>query len=91
MISTVDQKNRVGRETSQSTTKGITPLLDIHAVAAVLGVTPRHVQRLVTERRIPYVKVGRFVRFDPAELNLWLDEHRVEVHPSPCRGHRGSR
>ena len=60
------------------------PLIDIHGVAEVLGVTPRHIQRLVAERRIPYLKVGRFVRFDPAELSVWLDQQRREVR-SPIR------
>ena len=54
------------------------PLLDIDAVAVALGVTPRHIQRLVSERRIPFLKVGRFVRFDPGALDVWLDQHRVE-------------
>ncbi len=54
------------------------PLLAIDAVAEALGVTPRHVQRLVSERRIPFLKVGRFVRFDPGALNVWLDQQRVE-------------
>jgi excisionase family DNA binding protein len=61
-------------------------LIDIHGVAEVLGVTPRHIQRLVAERRIPYLKVGRFVRFDRAELSVWLDQQRVEVSRSPCCG-----
>lgn len=56
-----------------------TPLLDTDAVAAVLAITPRHVRRLVAERRIPFVKVGRFVRFDPGELDVWLDQQRVDV------------
>ena len=56
-----------------------TPLLDIDAVAEVLGVTPRHIRRLVAERRIPFVKVGRFVRFDSGELDVWLDLQRVDV------------
>jgi excisionase family DNA binding protein len=56
-----------------------TPLLDADAVAEALGVTPRHVRRLVAERRIPFVKVGRFVRFDPGALDVWLDAQRVEV------------
>jgi excisionase family DNA binding protein len=60
-------------------------LIDIDAVAKVLCVTPRHIQRLVTERRIPYLKVGRFVRFDPCELDVWLDGQRVDVLRSPCR------
>ena len=54
------------------------PLLDMDTVAQALGVTRRHVQRLVSERRIPFIKVGRFVRFDPASLNVWLDEQLVE-------------
>jgi len=54
------------------------PLLNIDAVAEALGVTPRHIQRLVSERRIPFLKVGRFVRFDPGALNVWLDQQRVE-------------
>ena len=41
--------------------------------------TPRHVRRLVAERRIPFFKVGKFVRFDPGELDVWLEQQRVEV------------
>jgi excisionase family DNA binding protein len=55
------------------------PLLDTDEVAKVLRVSPRHVRRLVAERRIPFVKVGRFVRFDPGELDVWLDQQRVDV------------
>jgi len=60
-------------------------LLDVHALAEVLCVTPRHIQRLVAERRIPYLKVGRFVRFDPAELDGWLDAQRVEMRQPALR------
>ncbi len=52
-------------------------LLDVGEVAVRLGVTVRFVRRLVAERRIPYVKVGKFVRFDPAEVEAWIDDHRV--------------
>ena len=55
------------------------PLLDTDEVAVALRVTPRLVRRLVAERRIPFVKVGRFVRFDPGELDVWLDQQRVDV------------
>lgn len=58
---------------------GRAPLLDTNAVAEALGVTPRHIRRLVAERRIPFVKVGRFVRFEPGILDVWLDEQRVDV------------
>jgi hypothetical protein len=33
----------------------------------------------VEERRIPFLKVGRFVRFDPDEIGIWLSSHRVAV------------
>jgi excisionase family DNA binding protein len=53
------------------------PLLGIQQVAHLLGVEVRHVRRLVAERRIPYVKWGHLLRFDPAELRTWIDEHRL--------------
>jgi excisionase family DNA binding protein len=52
------------------------PLVDIPTIASLLGVTERHVRRLVFEERIPYFKVGRYVRFDTAEIASWLQDHR---------------
>ncbi len=49
-------------------------LVDIEWVAMRLGVTVRHVRRLVAERRIPRVKWGHLLRFDPAEIDAWVDE-----------------
>jgi excisionase family DNA binding protein len=46
-------------------------------VAELLNVREQHVYRLVYERRIPHVKVGRLLRFDPDELTLWIDSGRV--------------
>jgi excisionase family DNA binding protein len=51
-------------------------LLDVTAVAEVLGVNTRHVRRLVLERRIPFIKWGHLVRFDPVEIRDWLDRCR---------------
>jgi excisionase family DNA binding protein len=44
-----------------------------------LGTSQRHVRRLADERRIPIVKVGRYVRFDGYELEHWIDDHRIGV------------
>jgi excisionase family DNA binding protein len=52
-------------------------LLDIEGVAQHLGVTERHVRRLVAERRIPFIKWGHLLRFDPDEIVAWLDGARV--------------
>ena len=50
--------------------------LDIPALALHLGVQPRHIRRLVHEKRIPYIKWGHLIRFDPAEIARWLDDNR---------------
>ncbi len=51
-------------------------LLTIAEVADALGVEIRHVRRLVHERRIPYIKWGHLLRFDPAEVAAWVDAAR---------------
>ena len=66
-------------------------LLDVNDVAELLSVTPRFVRRLVSERRIPFVKVGKFVRFDPVELEMWLDGRRVAVERQRIAGRLGCR
>ncbi len=52
------------------------PLMDLPAVAERLGVNQRHVRRLVAERRIPFLKWGHLLRFDPVEIEIWLDGTR---------------
>lgn len=53
-------------------------MLTIEQLAEWLGITVRHVRRLVAERRIPYYKVGRLVRFDSEEIKAWLGTRRVD-------------
>jgi excisionase family DNA binding protein len=52
--------------------------MDIDTLALKFNSSARHVRRLVAERRIPYLKVGHFVRFDPQAINSWLQDQRVE-------------
>ncbi len=54
-------------------------LLDMEGVAHWLSTSTRHVQRLVTERRIRHVKVGHFVRFDPVDVAAWIEEQKVDI------------
>ena len=51
-------------------------LLDIPTLAEHLGVQPRHIRRLVHEKRIPYIKWGHLIRFDPADIAEWLNANR---------------
>ena len=54
------------------------PLIDIEQAAERLGVTVRFMRRLIDERRIPYHKIGKYVRFDPADLDRFAMQGRVE-------------
>jgi excisionase family DNA binding protein len=51
--------------------------LDVGELAGWLGVEVVFVRRLIAERRITFVKIGRFVRFDPEEIAAWIDGQRV--------------
>jgi excisionase family DNA binding protein len=55
-------------------------LLTLKQVAEVLNVNERHVRRLVFERRIPYFKWGHLLRFDPVELEKWLEQARIAAN-----------
>lgn len=62
------------------------PLWDIHEVAKRLNTSVRHVRRLVLERRIPFTKVGHFLRFEPTKVEAWIRDHQVDVEaPTPIR------
>ena len=54
------------------------PLLGVLDRAERLGTSERFVRRLVSERRVPFHKVGKYVRFDPLDIDAWLEAHRVE-------------
>lgn len=51
-------------------------LLNAEQLAELLHVNVRHIRRLVHERRVPFIKWGHLVRFDPREIRQWLDEKR---------------
>jgi len=55
-------------------------LIDVNEAASQLGVGPRFARRLVSERRINYFKVGKYIRFDPREVDAWLSSCKVEAN-----------
>jgi excisionase family DNA binding protein len=54
-------------------------LLSIEQAAERLGTSVRFVRRLVFERRIAYMKVGRHVRINPDDLDAFVSAGRVEA------------
>lgn len=57
--------------------------MDIATVARLLSVDVRFVRRLVFERRIPYLKVGRYLRFDVDDVARWIDRQRIQEYENP--------
>lgn len=51
-------------------------LLDVAQVARMLAVKPGWVYRRALYGEIPHLKIGGRVRFDPRELEAWIDLHR---------------
>jgi excisionase family DNA binding protein len=72
------------RRRGMSDINNIPQLLTIDQLAERLGITVRHVRRLVVEKRVPYLKVGRLVRFDPSEIAKWLRDS-APTRPPPGR------
>jgi excisionase family DNA binding protein len=56
-------------------------LMTFEEAAERLGTTPRHMRRLVVERRIAYRKLGRYVRFHSDDLDEYVAANRVEAGP----------
>ncbi|GAA2445383.1 helix-turn-helix domain-containing protein [Streptomyces glaucus] len=52
--------------------------LSVDQVAELLGTSVRFPRRLVEERRIRYVKVGRHVRIPASALEEFIESHTVE-------------
>lgn len=54
-------------------------LLNIHEAAEYLGLTVGTMYVWVSQRKIPYVKVGRLTKFDKNDLDSWIDDHKIAV------------
>ena len=75
----------VGQETAELDT-----LLSVEQAAERLGTSVRFVRRLVFERRIAYVKIGRHVRISSRDLDAFVRAGRVEVGQYPTLTRRGA-
>ncbi len=52
-------------------------LMSVKEAAAYMGLSPHTVYTMVSQRRIPYAKVGKLVKFDEAMLQAWIKQHTV--------------
>jgi excisionase family DNA binding protein len=63
----------------QATTTRATQLVNVNEAAQFLAVSPSTLYGWVWQRRIPFVKVGRAVRFDIADLERFVTQNRIEA------------
>jgi excisionase family DNA binding protein len=54
-------------------------LWDINELGKVINVKAATLRKYVALRKIPFVKVGRLVRFSPLEIEQWLTHCKVPV------------
>ena len=65
-------------------------LLSVEQAAERLGTSVRFVRRLVLERRIAYVKLGRHVRIATGDLDAFIAARRVDVGELPATARKGA-
>jgi excisionase family DNA binding protein len=52
-------------------------LLTVEAAAEQMSTSVRFVRRLIAERRIAYVKIGRHVRITEADIAAFIEDGRI--------------
>ena len=64
-------------------------LLTVTQVAELLGTSERFPRRLIAERRIEFVRVGRHVQITESALAAFIADGRVEPMVAPAARLRG--
>jgi excisionase family DNA binding protein len=52
-------------------------MLNVHELSKELGISESGIYQWISQRKIPFVKIGRTVRFDPEEISKWLSEKKI--------------
>ena len=60
-------------------------LFTVKTLAEYLGTSTKWVYERVQLKEIPYIKVGKHIRFRKSEIDRWLDALKVPAMDSPSR------
>ena len=55
-------------------------LLTISDAAKRLTTSERHLRDLIYRRQIPFLRVGRLIRFDSSDLEEWIEDRKVAAN-----------
>jgi excisionase family DNA binding protein len=53
-----------------------------HEAAAALSISLRTLWTLTAEGRIPCVRIGRSVRYDPRDIRSWIESQKTATLPT---------
>ena len=56
-------------------------LLKAPELAEYIGTTTLNVYQMVSKKQIPFVKIGRSVRFDKWDIDRFIEAHKHRAHP----------
>jgi len=59
------------------------PLLEVKELAQYLGVSTQWIYERVQLKEIPYIKVGKLLRFQKSDIDRWLGDLKVPPMDSP--------
>lgn len=62
--------------------------IDIAALAERLQIKRSTLYAWAAQGRLPHLKLGKILRFDPDEIDAWLQEHRRSAPPPPVSHRR---
>ena len=62
--------------------RGTKRLLTANEVAEILGAARQTIYQWALQGKLPAVRSGDFVRFDPDDVQAWIDEHRTSAASS---------
>ncbi len=54
-------------------------LLTVPQLANELGLSRQTIYQYVAARKIPFIKIGKSVRFRPGEISDWIDGQRIQA------------
>ncbi len=54
-------------------------LLSISETAKVLNISVSSLYRLTSQRKIPFIKIGSRVIFQPEKIDAWLEKRAVKM------------
>lgn len=58
------------------------PLLNFDEACRLLSIKQSRLRTAVLKREIPFIKIGRLIRFDSKDLNNWLESLKKQQNNS---------